>query len=176
MWMNGNFKCFWFLFVHCFGGCHISWPLLYKFMSWYRRSKVNTRFWDLAKNRTFGVACPHGKPLWQRFQTENCSFRGGSPRTFAAAVSVVFGGGGVLEGGLGMFGVRGLGVGLWHFCCISVALRSSVAQKSNGCQALLPIFLTIQQLETHLAKQFCEESFRETTSGNASCQALFTFY
>ena len=175
--MNGNFKCFWLLFVHCFGGCHISWPLLYKFMSWYCRSKVSTRLWDLAKNRTFGVACPHGKPLWQRFQYQKIVPLGVVAQELLQQQCVLcLGVGAFWRGGLGMLGVRGLGVGLWHFCCTSVALRSSFAQRSNGCQALLPIFWKIQQLETHLAKQFCEERFGETTSGNTSCQTLFAFY
>ena len=47
-----------------------TWHVFDATITWYRRSKVNTRFWDLAKNPTFGVA----KPLAKDFGNKNVTF------------------------------------------------------------------------------------------------------
>ena len=47
-----------------------TWHVFDATITWYRRSKVNTRFWDLAQNPTFGVA----KPLAKDFGNKNVTF------------------------------------------------------------------------------------------------------
>ena len=65
---------------------------------------------------------------------------------------------------------------LLHFRGTTVAIQGSVAQGFKGCEALLPSPLEIQQLETHVAKHFCQAfspSVLETqTTRGKFCQTL----